>query len=298
MNDIILKKAEKVIAERRLAAEDRARNFLLEAYKKPEFKEIFNKIKEEEINIAKCLAFEETPNYENLKALQKQQEDLLKALNLNGTDIKPNYECKICSDEGYVYGKPCECLKREINKELLKFSGFTHSLATFAENTTSHPAYPLMEKWCNTNSNKVNIVICGHTGTGKTFLTECIASRLMEQSRVVLFTSAFNLNNSMLNYHTSFDPNRKDIIAPYLTSEVLIIDDLGTEPQLKNVTKEYLYLILNERMLANQPTIITTNLDMNGLFETYGERIFSRLVNKKVSININIDGEDLRLKNN
>ena len=51
-------------------------------------------------------------------------------------------------------------------------------------------------------------------------------------------------------------------------------------------------------MLAGQPTIITTNLDMNQIFETYGERIFSRLANKKTSISINLLGEDLRLKNN
>ena len=118
----------------------------------------------------------------------------------------------------------------------------------------------------------------------------------MERSRVVLFTTAFNLNNSLLNYHVTFDSKRQDIIAPYLDTEVLIIDDLGTEPILKNVTKEYLYLIINERMLNHLPTILTTNLEMQDILVNYGERIFSRLVNKKTSIALNLDGEDLRLK--
>lgn len=296
MNNTLLKKAEKRIAEKRISADDRARKNLEIAYTNPEFKELYNQKREEEIQIAQKLAFDEKVDYSKLKKITAKQEDVLKKVGLNGIDIKPNYECKLCDDTGYIHGHPCECLKKEINKELMAFSGFTHKLSTFEENTTSHPAYPLMQKWCDTKSNKINIVISGHTGTGKTFLTECIASRLMEKSRVVLFTTAFNLNNSMLNYHISFDAKRSEIIDPYLTTEVLIIDDLGTEPMLKNVTKEYLYLILNERMLSNLPTIITTNLEMPDILTTYGERIFSRLVNKKTSICINIDGEDLRLK--
>ena len=296
MNRTLLKKAELKISERRLNAEDRARAFLEVALKKQGFKDLYNKQKEEEMQIAKQLALGETPNYNNLNTIIKLQEAFLTGIKLNRTDIVPNYECKLCSDTGYKQGIPCECLKKEINKELLAFSGFLHKLATFDENTSNHPAFPLMEKWCNTRSNKFNIVIAGNTGTGKTFLTECIASRLMEKNRVVLFTTAFNLNNSMINYHnSSINPNRNEIIEPYLDTEVLIIDDLGSEPQYKNITKEYLYLILNERMQSGKATIITTNLQMEDILTQYGERIFSRLVNKKTSICINIDGQDKRL---
>ena len=117
----------------------------------------------------------------------------------------------------------------------------------------------------------------------------------MEKNKLVLFTTAFNLNNSMLNYHISFASNRESIISPFMDSEVLIIDDLGSEPLIKNVTKEYLYLIINERMLRKLPTIITTNLTLNEIMATYGERILSRLANRKTSIFINLDGDDLRM---
>ena len=118
----------------------------------------------------------------------------------------------------------------------------------------------------------------------------------MQKNRLVLFTTAFNLNNAMFNYHISLDANRDEIIKPYMDSEVLIIDDLGTEPLKKNVTQEYLYLILNERMLSHKSTIITTNLMPKDIMETYGERLASRLFNKKTSIMINLEGDDLRLK--
>lgn len=296
MNNKILKKAMSRIDERRHYADDRAREFLQTALKNPEFNALYKQQKEAEIEIARKEAYGEKTSTKLLNEIKLKQEHLLKSLGMNGTDIAPNYECKECGDTGYINGIPCACLKKEINKELFVFSGFTERLATFEEDTTHHPAYELLQKWCDTKSEKINLLISGHTGTGKTFLTQCMASRLMERNRVVLFTTAFNLNNALLNYHISFDANRSQIIDPFLTSEVLIIDDLGTEPMLKNVTKEYLYLILNERMLNHLPTIITTNLELQDILVTYGERIFSRLVNKKTSICINLEGEDLRLK--
>lgn len=296
MNDTILKKAKSKIDEKRQFAEEKARQNLMLAYKDEKFKNLYNHKRELEIEVARKQAYGEPVDTKELNEINHQIEFCLKELNLNGTDIRPNYECKECSDTGYIEGHLCDCLKKEINKELFALSGFTHKLATFQDNISPNPAFDLMKKWCEVKNDKTNILICGHTGTGKTFLTECIASRLLEKNRIVLFTTAFNLNNAMLNYHISFDANRDEIIKPYLESEVLIIDDLGSEPMLKNVTQEYLYLIVNERMLAKRPTIITTNLMLKDILNTYGERLFSRLSNKRVSIMINLEGEDLRLR--
>ncbi len=296
MTDKILKNAMTKIDKKRQEAEDRARQNLQEAYKNEQFKNLYNKQKSLEIEIARKQAYGESVNTTELSLVLQEIEFCLKKIGLNGTDIKPNYECKDCNDTGYINGSVCNCLKKEINKELLSFSGFSHTLATFEDDKFNNPAFELMKKWCEVKSNKTNILICGHTGTGKTFLTECIASKLISQYKLVLFTTAFNLNNAMLNYHISFDSNREEKLDPYLNCEVLIIDDLGSEPMLKNVTQEYLYLIINERMFAKKPTIVTTNLMPTDILNTYGERIFSRLSNKKTSIMINLESEDLRLK--
>ena len=108
--------------------------------------------------------------------------------------------------------------------------------------------------------------------------------------------TAFGLNNTSLKYHTTFDNTKSSILEPLLTCDVLVIDDLGTEPINKNVTLEYLYLVINERQLAGKPTIITTNLTPDGVINRYGERIFSRINNKLISLNIKLDGQDMRLK--
>jgi len=296
MNNKILSKAKARIDVKRQKNDEIARENLQLALKNKAFNFLYKKQKEFEIEVAKKQAYGEKVDYSLLEKINEEQEKILKKLNMTLSDIVPNYSCKKCNDNGYVNGEPCDCLKDEINKELLAYSGFTGKLVTFADNKYSHPAFDLMEKWCEVKSSKINILISGHTGTGKTFLTECIASRLMEKYKTVLFITAFNLNNAMLNYHISFDSQREQLIQPFLTTECLIIDDLGSEPILKNVTKEYLYLILNERMLNNLPTIITTNLDISDILNTYGERVLSRISNKKISIMINLESEDKRLK--
>lgn len=296
MNINILKKAEAKILQNKLIAEEKAKSNFDKAFENNEFRELFKQQRELEIQIAKKQAFGEQVDFSSLEQIFDKQEKILNTINLNLTDLKPNYFCLDCKDTGYVLGNCCNCLKKEINKQLLSYSGFTEKLVSFEESKLSHPAYDLMQKWCYNKKNYLNVLISGPCGTGKTFLTECVASELMKQNKLVLFTTSFNLNNSLLNYHISFDSAREEIIKPFLTCECLIIDDLGSEPLLKNVTKEYLYLILNERMLAHLTTIITTNLNINELLENYGERITSRLISKKNTLTIYLDNEDLRLK--
>ena len=79
-----------------------------------------------------------------------------------------------------------------------------------------------------------------------------------------------------------------------LDPDLLIIDDLGTEPVLRNVTKEYLLAVIQERMLKHKATLISTNLSPEQIFDRYGERLFSRITHKGKSLLINIEGNDLR----
>jgi DNA replication protein DnaC len=70
-------------------------------------------------------------------------------------------------------------------------------------------------------------------------------------------------------------------INDYLDCDVLIIDDLGTEPTIKNVTQEHIYNILNERLVNKRAFIITTNLDPNAIMERYDQRIARRILAKE-----------------
>ena len=116
--------------------------------------------------------------------------------------------------------------------------------------------------------------------------------RIVKKGVVVIYKTAFEINELARLYHMgkSFD------FSDCLNADVLLIDDLGTEPVLKNVTKEYLYNLINTRQINNKPTLISTNLSLDNILNRYDERIFSRLANKNLSTVIRLVSQDKRLK--
>jgi DNA replication protein DnaC len=106
--------------------------------------------------------------------------------------------------------------------------------------------------------------------------------------------TAFGFNNCVLKYHTTFDEQKLTHMEPLLDADLLVIDDLGTESILKNVTHEYLYVVLNERMNSKKLTVVTSNLSREGIRERYGERIYSRLFDKNLGYADILGGTDLR----
>ena len=89
---------------------------------------------------------------------------------------------------------------------------------------------------------------------------------------------------------------RRHEAGPELTgAELLLLDDLGTEPMIPGVTIETLFAAINERQFAGKATVIATNLTKNELFTQYGERIFSRLFASREYAAITLKGKDLRM---
>lgn len=263
------------------------------------------------LEISKCKS--KTKSFDNLKqnlkTVREEKTKVLKSLNLSADDLKPKYECKICGDAGFVNGRQCECFKKRKNEELIKLFGLTAkencTFETFnVEICKNAKQAEILQKtakflkiWSEKfpNNEQYNIIISGGTGVGKTFLTSCLANEMLKKDKTVCFISAFDLNEAFLKYHTSFDATKSSWLTPFIEADILFIDDLGTEPILKNITKNYLYLVLSERECFSRPVVITTNLLLNELSNRYDERICSRLFNKRTSKLIHIEGSDLRL---
>ena len=141
---------------------------------------------------------------------------------------------------------------------------------------------------------KPNVILSGATGTGKTFITQIIANVLYERRFDVQYTTAFGMVKEFQNYIQSF--GRDDMMLnKFLECDILIIDDLGSEPTIKNVTLEHIGNIINERLVNNRPFIITTNLSPQAIFEKYDQRIASRILSKESSAVFEVKGKDLRL---
>ena len=123
-----------------------------------------------------------------------------------------------------------------------------------------------------------NLFFYGTVGTGKTFLTNCIAKECIEQGCSVLYFSAASLFDLLAR--NTFDYRAREelsaLCADLYSCDLLVIDDLGTETATA-VTLSHFFTCLNERLLRQKSVIISTNLSLEDCRNRYQDRIFSRI---------------------
>ena len=120
MRQETIKKALEVIHAKRRKAEQEYNNLLQPLYNAEDFSELEKEHTKLMIENARLSANGESPNTEKEQKLQQKIEEVKKAHGI--TQMKPNYECKQCNDTGYIHGKMCKCLKKELSNFLLKNS--------------------------------------------------------------------------------------------------------------------------------------------------------------------------------
>ena len=76
---------------------------------------------------------------------------------------------------------------------------------------------------------------------------------------------------------------------------MLILDDLGTEMPGQFVTAAF-YTLLNDRILAGKPMVISTNLNIDEAARRYSPQIASRLQGSFQGLTF--VGEDIRILKN
>ena len=149
------------------------------------------------------------------------------------------------------------------------------------------------------NPEEKNLLFTGDTGLGKTFLSNCIANEILKLGKTVLYQTAPNMLDTIIDYRFGKDNVPNNIYENILNVDLLIIDDLGTE-SMNSMKYTELFNIINSRLLNQNnhitKTIISTNLNIQNLFDTYNERIASRFVGY---YNIcRFFGNDIRFKKN
>lgn len=286
---------------KRYRAQEECEEFISSLRADKEFDELYYNYTKKQLELAKAEQIEQTLSLKHdVDDLKNKINNFLAIKNIDASKLTPNYECKICNDTGVAGGRICKCLTSELNLQLSLMASSQTEFKSFSDinknimDDTDLKACEWLKTWClrYPNITKSNINIIGGAGSGKTFLLECIANELIRKGVVVCYKTAFELNELARLYHIGKSYDFSDC----LNAEVLLIDDLGTEPILKNVTKEYLYNLINVRQINNHPTFISTNLSLDNILSRYDERIFSRLANKNLSINIELISSDKRLK--
>ena len=228
-------------------------------------------------------------------ALEAQRDELLRAA---GFCAKPKFTCPLCHDTGLYKGSTCRCVaqvartlrREEINAASpLALCGFdTFDVTRYPAEVEPELGGPPREymakvlqfcrRWAeNFGPQSPNLLFMGGAGLGKTHLALAVADAVLEKGYDVLYTSSAALAAQLSREH--FDRDSEDSwLEACKEADLLILDDLGTE-HITALTISVLYELVNTRMLCHRPTVYTTNITDQGIFEArYTEKVSSRML--------------------
>ncbi len=323
LNDL-LKQYEKTRLNNMHDLENRKKELYLS---NPKLQEIDEKLSSLSINTAKSILQNNSAESlstlkENISKLKQEKAKLLKSLGLSLEYLEPFYNCKLCKDTGYILnnGKTsmCSCLKQKIynieynqkNENIIKNQNFDNFNVNLFSNEINEKKYnskisprenitDIKNAAINfinnfDDENTKNLIFSGGTGLGKTFLSNCIINSLLENGKTVMYQTAPVMLDNLISDLFAKPDKQVGISSSLLFVDLLVIDDLGTET-LNSMKFTELYKIINTRLLSNKTkTIISTNLDLRGIFQTYDERLASRFVGYYDIYRF--FGDDLRLR--
>ena len=246
--------------------------------------------------------------HETIRQLSARKQALLVNAGYPADYLAPIYTCPDCQDTGYLPNREkCHCFKQAIIRLLYEQSGLENSLDRENFGHLSYDYYEgealecfrrtvdISKKFIETfDSDYHNLFFYGTVGTGKSFLSSCIARELLESEHSVVYMSAIHLfevlSKSMFDYR-----NKEDLVTynkELFDCDLLIIDDLGTEYPT-NVISSVFFSLLNGRNMAQKSTIISTNLSFEDVSNRYSDRSFSRIMQNYIICKFT--GPDIRI---
>lgn len=227
----------------------------------------------------------------HIRSISAQKKQLLASAGLPEDYLEPVYDCPDCHDTGYRGQEKCHCFRQaEIDllyrqsgiRDMLDSENFSHLSYEYYQGedlTRFQNTVTTCKNFINNfNSDYHNLFFYGTVGTGKSFLSGCIAKELLERGHSTVYFSAAGLFDTLSRFR--FDYKNTDELyqscEDLFQCDLLIIDDLGTEFTNNFVTSQFFFLI-NERHLHQKSTVISTNLSLEDFRNRYSDRIFSRI---------------------
>ena len=140
--------------------------------------------------------------------LRKQRTELLLKSGYPADYLDPVYDCPDCKDTGYIGTEKCHCFKQAIISllfhqshinELLETENFDNLSYEFYQGDDLH-RFRNAEQTArnfvkNFNSDYHNLFFYGTVGTGKSFLSACIAKELLNKGNSVVYFSGLGLTH-------------------------------------------------------------------------------------------------------
>ena len=227
-----------------------------------------------------------------------------------------HYTCPDCKDTGYIEHDNrtdiCECLQKlmsDIAGEMLsdnltldEYTFDNFKLDYYSKDPDSDGKIPFnrmsnIYRYCvdyadNFTPHSKSLLMIGATGLGKTHLSLAIANAVIRKGMSVVYTTApdilFKLEKEHFSYQYAAQENTYNSL---LKCDLLVLDDLGSEFSTE-FTRTCIYNLFNSRLLAGKPVIISTNMTIDEMIESYSQRFVSRLIGS--SDRLDFIGEDIR----
>lgn len=280
----------------------------------PEYKELHDLIISTCMAYSRALILKKQDQKDSLDAMHRELLDLrmkknqlLTAAGYPHDYLEMTYVCSLCKDTGYIDNEKCSC---RVQMELEYLYSASHLEQILSQNNFSLLSYDYyrgeeLEEFSNNlivikdfinnfNKHYDNLLFYGKVGTGKSFLSGCIAKELLDQNYSIAYFSAIQLFQSISTCLYAKDKSQLTQLMDYIYHcDLLIIDDLGSE-LITEFTRSQLFSILTEREILQKPILISTNLTTEPLRTSYGERIFSRITGNFQMLHF--EAKDIRLQ--
>lgn len=268
----------------------------------PEILEIDNKI--QKLSLGLSLAILKSENSEEtlekfrneITDLRMKKCEMLVSKGYTPDYLNLHYKCSKCKDTGFINTEKCPCYKQKLIKlyyqnSLLEdtlrtknFDNFDYNLFSLhrigeekyspRKNVQNIVKYIVTDYLPNFNLSNTNLLFYGNPGSGKTYLSYCIAKELLDLGYLVVYKTSDELINDLRDIRFN---NNRALNELLLECDLLIIDDLGAE-QRNDFSITELFNLLNKKLLKKKKMLVSTNLSLPDITQVYSERIYSRLI--------------------
>lgn len=233
---------------------------------------------------------------EKILDLRAKKYEMLVSKGYSPDYLNLHYRCEKCKDTGFIGTEKCSCFKEKLVKlyyknshleDILKTKNFdAFNLNLFSPHKNGSEKYSpkrnmqnileyiLKEYIPNFKNINTNLLFYGNPGSGKSFLSYCIAKELLDAGFLVLYKTSDELISDLKEIR--FNNNSK-LEETLIDCDLLIIDDLGAEQKSEFSITEF-FNLLNKKLLKNKNMLISTNLLLPNITQVYSERIYSRLI--------------------
>ena len=233
---------------------------------------------------------------EEITDLRAKKYEMLVSHGYNPDYLNLHYNCPKCKDTGFIGIEKCSCFKSKLIKLYYKDSDLEEAVKTNNFKNFNIKLYPnhklnderytprkniedileyiTGEYLPNFKNSNTNLLFYGNSGTGKTFLSWCIAKELLDKGFLVVYKTSDDLLRALKDIKFNNDTDLENLL---INCDLLIIDDLGSE-QITDFSSTELFTLINKKILKNKKMLISTNLSLPLISKRYSERISSRII--------------------